>query len=92
MSAPFVDGFDIKLHTAWINDEKKGKRIRTDAIFRITFKDKLTGDVVADLVMTPASAKNLSVSLAKTIEKLNRGDIKPKKLIKDHHHQQGYIG
>ena len=90
MSAPFVDGFDIKLHTAWIIDEKTKKKIRTDAVFRITFKDKLTGDTVADVVTTPAIAKNLSIGIARTIEKLRKGDIKPKKVIKDH--QQGYIG
>lgn len=90
MTAPFVDGFDLKLHTAWIMDEKKKKKARTDAIFRVTFKDKLTGDTVADMVMTPAVAKNLSMSLLKSIEKLNKGEIKPGKVIKDH--QQGYIG
>jgi len=91
MGAPFVDGFDIKLHTAWITDEKdKKKRIRTDAIFRIAFKDNLTHDTVAEIVITPATAKNLSIGLARSIEKLVKGEFKkPMKKEKEH---QGYIG
>ncbi|MFQ5648268.1 MAG: hypothetical protein ACE5FW_03445 [Candidatus Aenigmatarchaeota archaeon] len=90
MNAPFIDGFDIKLHTAWITDEKnKKKKIRTDAVFRIAFKDNLTGETIAEIILTPATAKNLSIGLSRSIEKLIKGELKKKPVVKDH---QGYIG
>ena len=90
MTAPFVDGFDIKIHTAWISDDKKKKKLRTDAVFRIAFKDNLTHETIAEITLTPAVARNLSIGLARSIEKLIKGNLKkPVKREKEH---QGYIG
>ena len=90
MNAPFVDGFDIKIHTAWITDEKKKKKLRTDAVFRISFKDNLTHETIAEITLTPATAKNLSLGLSKSIDKLLKGELKkPQRKEKEH---QGYIG